>query len=263
MMCTNTGSPEHRQHGGRSRPFALAAVALVLVLGVVALIALHYRSHLFWRYEASRLGLNNVQAIPDRPMPDSPTPDGWVRCRVGRIEFGLPPELASNRVVPKHAASLVIFHDGTRRVDVDLPTDMSEFSGLLKAASELCPRSQRFTLPRLRQACYQASSDDFRWSMTREEVRWHAFCITTGKLFRISPTGHTESFFRQDLDGIIHFDGKWSILDWQSNDCAVGGSMHFIDRGEQADPTWVRAICQSLKVLDEAETEHQEGSALP
>lgn len=262
MMCSKTALSEQRRHGGRFRSFTLAVVALVVVLGVVALIALQYRSHLFWRYEASRLGLHDVQAIPDRPMPDSPTPDGWLRCRLGCIEFSLPPELAGNRGAQKNGASPVAFQHGSRAVVVALPTDASEFSDLLKTASELCPQSQRFTIPKLRRACYQASSGDFHWSMTANEVRWHAFCITMGKLMRFKSDGHTESCSRQDLDGIVHFGGERVVFDWQSNDCTLGGYMHFIDHGDKADPTWIRAVCQSLKVSNQAEAQHQQRSPL-
>lgn len=253
--------PEQRRHKGRFRSFTPAVVALVVVLGVVSLIALHYRSHLLWWYEASRLGLHDVQAIPDHPMPDSPTPDGWLRCRVGCIEFSLPPELANNRVAQKNGASLVTFQHGSRAVVIALPTDASEFSDLLKTASELCPQPQRFTMPKLLRACYQASSGDFRWSMTSDEVRWHAFCITIAKLIRPKRDGHTESFSRQQLDGIAHFGGERVVFYWQSNDGRWGGYMHFIDHGDKADPTWIRAVCQSLKVSNETETEHQQRSS--
>lgn len=259
MTCSNTTLPEQRRLWGRVRPFTVAVVALLVVFGIVLLAGLHYRSHLLWRYEASRLGLHDVQAISDRPMPESPIPNGWVRCRVGCIEFNLPPELAGNKVAQKNGASFVTFQDGSRAVVVALPTDASEFSDLLKTASKLCP-PQQFTMPRLRLACYQASWDDFRWSMTPNEVRWHAFCITTSKLIRPMSEGHTESLFRQDLDGIIHFGGERIVFDWQSNDRACGGYMQFIDHGEKIDPTWIRAVCQSLK-LNETETEHQQQSA--
>jgi hypothetical protein len=257
MTCSNTALPDQRRLWGRIRPFRAAIVALVVVVGIVVLAGLHYRSHLLWQYKASRLGLQDVQSVSDRPMPESPTLNGWVRCRVGCIELSLPPDLAGNR---ENRASLVIFQHGSRSVVVAVPTDASDFSELLETASELCPQPQRFTMPRLRRACYQASSDDFRWSMTQDEVRWHAFCITTSKLIRPQSYGHTESLFREDLDGIIHFVGDRAVLDWQSNECSLAGYIHLIDRGDNADPTWIRAVCQSLKVLNETETEHQQQS---
>lgn len=252
MTCRNTALPEQGWCGRQFRPFARATVAFVVILGVMAMIALHYRVHLSWRYEASRLGLTDVRAIPDRPMPDSPMPADWLPCRVGRIEFSLPPELAGNRVAPENGAPIAIFYFGPRTVYVHFPEGTSDVSDLLKTASELCPTSPRFTLPRLRLACYQAGADDFRWAMTRDEVWWLAFRITTGKLVRLGSGGHIESFFRQDLDGIIHFDGKRAQFDWQSNYYPLGGYMNFIDRGDKVDPAWIRAVCQSLKVSDGA-----------
>ena len=247
MTCINTALPEQRRHWGRFRPVMAVIVVLVVVLGTVVLTGLHYRSHLLWKYEASRLGLRDIQAIPDRPMPDSQTPNDWLRCHVSCIEFSLPPELASNRGTRKNEAPFVTFQHDSRAVIVALPTDASEFSDLLKTASELCPQSQRFTMPKLRRACYQATSDDFRWSMTPDEVRWHAFCITTSKLIRTKSDGHTESFVRQDLDGIVHIGGERFVLHWQGNDHRWGGYMHFIDHGDEIDLTWIRAVCQSLK----------------
>jgi hypothetical protein len=260
MMCSNPELGEQRRHRGWVTPFSLVVVGL-LVMAVGALIALHYRSHLFWRYTASRFGLNDIRAIPDRPMPESPTPDGWLRCHVGCVEFSLPPELVRNRVAQQNGASTVMFQHGSRAVVVAVPTDASDVSGLLTTASELCPQSQRFTVPKLRRACYRASSADFRWSMTPSEVRWHAFCITTGKLIRSLSDGHTESFFREDLHGIVHFGDERTVLDWQSNDLPLGGYMHFIDRQDQADKSWIREVCQSLKVSNEAECHNSADSS--
>lgn len=188
-------------------------------------------------------------------MPDSPTPDNWLRCRVGSIEFSLPPELANNRLIQKNNSSLVVFQHGSRSVIVALPTNGSEFSELLNTASELCPEAQKFTLPMLRRACYRSSSGDFHWSMTSKEVRWHAFCLTTRRLIRSAADGHTESFTLQDLDGIIDFGGKRVGVDWQSND-GMCGNMVFGDRGDNVDPAWIRAVCQSLKVSNEIEADH-------
>ena len=254
MTGSGTALPEPRWHGRRFRPSTRAVVVLITVLGVVASVVLYYRSHLFFRYEASRLGLHDVPAIPDRPMSDSPTPDGWLRCRVGPIEFSLPPELADNRAAPNKGASFIKFEHGSRTVIVFLPTVASDVADLLKTASDLSPQSQRFTVPQLRRACYQASSDDFRWSMTPKEVRWHAFCIITGQLMRTKSHEYTESHVCQDFDGIIEFGDKRIFFEWQSND-RMWGTMHFIDREDKADPTWIRTVCQSLKVSSEAETD--------
>ncbi len=237
------------------RPHTTFVVAFAVVLGIAVLTASRYRAHLVWCFTASRLGLHDVQAIPNRPMPECPTPNGWVRCHVGCIAINLPPELASNRLPQKNGESFSVFQCGTRAVVIAPPTDANEFSGFLTAATELRPGSQQLTVPRLRLACYQASSGDFRWSMTADEVRWHAFCITTGQLIRPMSAGHTESFFRKDCDGIIHFGRQRAIFEWQSKERMRTGYVHFIDRSEQADPSWIRAACQSVTVSGDTEDE--------
>lgn len=221
-------------------------VLTIAAVGFLALLIIfHYRFHLLWLWQANRSGLGNVQAVLDRPMPESPTPNDWVRCRVDRVEFSLPPELAGNRVAN---GGTVVFQHGSRAVAFALPSGPSELENrFLQTASELSPDSQKFTMPLLRRACYQASSNDFHWSMTPNEVRWLAFRVTTSKLIRTKSDGHTESFSRQDLDGIIHFCGERSLFFWQSNDGDSEGYMHLVDRSDKADPAWIRAVCQSLK----------------
>jgi len=250
----NKALPDRERHGGVFRPFLMAVLVLLAVMSVTAW---HYRYHLRWLYESSHLQLRDVQAIPDHPMPKTPTPQGWVRCRVGCVTFSLPPELAKNRAAPKNGTPIVTFQQGSRSVIVDLPRDEGELSGLLEIAAGLCPQSQRFTILRLRRACYQASSGDFRWSMTPNEVRWHAFCIAMRKLMELIPDGYTESFFREGVEGIVHFGGERAVFEWESSDGRCGGYMHFIDRTGKVDPVWVRAVCGSLKVLNEVEADNR------
>jgi hypothetical protein len=228
-------------------PSKKSVVVFIAFLGVVVSVFFYYSSHLYFRYEASRLELHDISAIPDHPMPNSPAPGGWKRCRVDLIEFSLPPELADNRVAPKKGESFIKFEHGSRTVIVAFPTDASEFTDFIMTASDLRPQSQHITLPQLRRECYQASSEDFRWSMTPKEVRWHAFCITTGQLMRTKSHGFTESYVSQDFDGIIDFGDKPIYFEWQSND-RMYGNMIFIDRKDNVDLTWIRTVCQSLKV---------------
>lgn len=241
---------KEQQERRLSRLRIAVVAALVACLGIAVLVALHFRAHLLWRYQSNRLGLDNVRAVPNQSMPDSPTPKQWLRYRTGCIEFALPPDLARNVILREDGASLLTFEDHSRTVLVAPPTDGNELSDLLNTASALCPQSQPFTMPMLRRACYQASSDDFRWSMTRNEVRWHAFCITAGKAIRTIPDGHTESILRKDWDGIIHFGEKRAVFEWHCNSPKCGGYMHFIERGESRDPAWIRTVVQSLKILE-------------
>jgi hypothetical protein len=254
FLIDNAPSLTRQRNRWRPGPRTMVAVALIVAVAGMAGIALFLRVHLFWRYTEHRLGWRGIQAIPNSPMPESPIPSTWVPCRVGCVEFKLPPELAGNRTLTDYGTPIVTFQHGMRGVIVFCPTDGSEFSEFLQMASDQCPGSQRFTLPKLRLACYQASSDDFRWSMTVGEVRWHAYRITTRKLIDTS-TRSTETLFQEGLDEILEFGlANRGVLEWWSSDPACVGSMHIVDRSETLDPTWIRAVCRSLRVLSQAET---------
>ncbi len=239
----------------RLKRFTVLGVVLVTGFGVMALAAWYYRVHLVWLYQARRLGLQEVQAIPDRPMPVTPLPSDWVRCRVGGIELSLPPELANNKVAAAKDGNIVKFQHGSQAVTIVSPKDMAEFAKFLRVVSELCPGSPRFTLPRLKLVYYGTSSDDFSWSMTPEEVRWHAFCMSNGKLVRPESNGRTESFFRDDFDEIVHFGRGHAEFDWQSNDRMYGSYMYFFYDDDEFDPTWIRAVCQSIKLSSTTDEE--------
>ena len=256
MDCSNTDSSKQRRRWGPFGPRGNLVVALIVGCVVAAGIAFHFRLHLLWKYTESSLDLHDVQAIPNRPMPKVAVPDGWVRCREGCIEFNLPAELAENRIVPETGVTLVGFQNGSRRVLSDAFMHTAGISELLKAASEACPTTQRFTtMPRLRLACYQTAAGDFRWSMNAEEVRWHNFLILTRQLIATGSEGHTETFFGKDLDGIVHFTGERAALDWQSTNGPHAGHMHFRDRDQRIDPAWVRAVCRSITVISDPDTQ--------
>ena len=236
---------------GRAKIFCPFIVAVVLVgLVLVAIVPLRYRAHLLWQYQAWRLELQGIEAIPNQPLPEIPIPADWVRCRVGNIGITLPPELVPNRTA---AAAETAFHDHSRAIVVAVPEDYGLFEGVFVAAAELSGQPQPLTAPRLRLACYAASTDDFRWSMTANEVRWHAFRITHRTLIELIPGGHTESFRRGSVEGVVHFGDRRAIFEWQCNDSHLGGYMHFTHRGEDIDPAWIRAVCRSIELLGAGE----------
>lgn len=253
VTCSNRALPSQSFIRFRGRLLTIGSVAFIV--GVLVLTGLRYHTHLFWKYEEKRLGLQSIRAIPDDPMPKTLIPDDWVRCRVGCVEFSLPYELAASETASANGSSLFLCQHGSRVVAVSACIDEYEVAGLLKAATHLCPGSQCYTMPSLRLACYQASSDDFSWAMTPEEVRWHAFCITTSQLIRPTSDGHTESLLRDDLEGIAHFFCEGAAFEWQSKVHMRGGYMLFTDRRETSDRDWIRAVCQSVKAVIEPEAD--------
>lgn len=119
-------------------------------------------------------------------MPDIPEPKDGVRRHFGSLEFHLPPKMAGN---VETRAPFRVFHDGSKCVIVELPTGISETDEFLKTGLKLPPQGQGVSRPRLRLAWCQVSSTDFRWSMSQDEVRWHAWCIAMNALCRLEPDG--------------------------------------------------------------------------
>lgn len=248
------------------RQFQLSKFAfttVIVAIGTTAMFAWHYRAHLYWCYVARQLRLENVQDLPVQQMPDIVPPSDWVRCCFNGIEFSLPKELANGRDSRQHTSTVAIFEHDTRMVIVDVPSEGTEIVELQQTASRLSPQSQGFTMPQLREACYRARSKDFRWTMTRNEVRWHTFCIVTGELIRTSSNGHIETNYRKDMDSIVHFSGTRTIMYWNATDHNVGGYIRFVDRSGGNDSTWIRAICNSCKIVEHTNPEKDCEHVLP
>lgn len=233
----------------RWRPFVLHpfSIAFVVLLAVVAGIVFHYRLHFLWLYSARRLDLYDVHAIACGDMPETSIPDNWVQCYFGGMELSLPPDLAENKLSPDGSVASRFSH-GLSDLGVGPPKLMPDLSQYLNAASKLSPMPRRFTLIEFRLACFEADADNFRWSMTPEEVVWHTFCATNSKLIIHPREGRVETLFRDDIEGLLHFFSDRADFQWQTNDGKFGGFLFFRDRRDKIDPSWIRAICQSLKV---------------
>jgi hypothetical protein len=224
--------------------------AILFGLSIVAAFGVwHYRFHLIWIcYNKNYLRLQNIRVLPDRLMPVNPIPSDWLRCRVGYCEFSLPPDLATNQVAQEKGSTSVLFQSASRAVMVSTPTEICVFPELLAAVSKLSCQSQAFTLPQLRRKCYQSSPNDFRWSMTPNEVRLFCICMGVRKLIDSETDRYTETLLREDLDGIAVFRDNLVVFDWQSKTSAWNGYIHFIDEKENRELFWIRTVCQSLVV---------------
>ena len=180
-------------------------------------------------------------------------PKEWVRCRFGSVQFNLPPKLAENVVASPNHAPLRVFRDGPMKVIVSLPEGTATMEKDYEALTQMPPQGRGMSRPRLRLAWCRTSSADFRWTMSQDEVRWHAWCVVMNNLAQIVPDGWAETTFGDELDGIllIRQDRHFACFDWQSNAKAVGGFIHFMDDSGELDPVLLRCVCKSVQVCDE------------
>lgn len=121
---------------------------------------------------------------------------------------------------------------------------------MLDAATQLDPQRRTFTLPKLLVEFHRTGADNFRWSMTPEEVRWHAYCMSDGHIARLN-TDHAEFLSGPGWDGFLSIDDKRVSLSWQAVDRKAGGFIHFGGKNRnRPDLSLVRAICQSIKLAE-------------
>lgn len=241
-MC-NQGQPV--RHGPLSRIWKVAIIVGTLVLFII--ISFRYWPHVHWKYTEMRLDSHEVHAIPATVMPPTAVPADWLPYHFEGMEIRLPPGF-KDRNTSGLTAKIESFGNGSETIHVAMPMDAGEVYQLFGFA-KFHPEAAGLTIPRLRLLCYQADSTDFRWSMTSDEVRWHGFCMSAGQLFRLREVGRVETLFGDDIDGIAHFDGQSAIYDWHCKDSVKRGGIHFRTTPPKLlDPSWVRAVCQSLKI---------------
>ena len=232
------------------RSLLIATVLLAFLLGIICF---HFRTHLFLRYEIACGQLADGKPIPALSMPETSEPEGWVPCRFGSMQFRLPPQLAASEEKPRNGASYLIFRDGPRSVLVALPREVADTKESLQIDLKMPPQGKGISLPRLRLEWCQASSADFRWTMSQDEAHWLGWCIAMNHVIRLLPDGWAETMFGADLDGLLFIreNRRRAILDWEANKQAIGGFIDFRDTSATPDLEWVRSVCRSVQVYDE------------
>jgi hypothetical protein len=78
------------------RPTLRRVLVAIAVLAVAAGLVRQYRYHLLWKFYLGRGQFADVPAIPTSAMPWVTTPENWIRCRFGSLEFDVPPGMEQN-----------------------------------------------------------------------------------------------------------------------------------------------------------------------
>jgi hypothetical protein len=245
---TITPKQRRRWFQFRLRTLFVAFTVVALVLGLV----IHYRAHLVWCVAASRLGLADVQRVPVTAMPDAAVPEDWVACRFGSLQFDLPPGFVRS-VQGSPKGGMIVLRDDPRAMMIYLPGDQTDSGELLQSDLEMPPEGRGLSMVMLRLACFQTASNEFRWSMSPEEVRWFVWRISIGRFMRMGSEQRAETLMCDDLEGAAYYRSGCAELDWRSKESQASGNIHFIDKSEEEiDPAWVRAVCRSLRFTGES-----------
>jgi hypothetical protein len=226
--------------------FTLKLILIVIIILSCGILMVYHRNHLLWKYEEWQGNLHDVRAIPDGPMPELDIPDDWVECSLGRMTFRLPPEMVADKMTEKTirgTGHAVVYQDEHRKINVYLAPSDNRL-GLIQHPIS----GKTTTFPRTRLESYRTNADDFRWSMSPQEVQWHRGCMAT-RPFRMSFYS-IESLFREDIDGILAFDKRnRHNFEWQNTSGTESGFIYFEDKDEKPDHDWMRRVCQSIEIV--------------
>jgi hypothetical protein len=233
-------TPHREFHSGR-----LIAICLFLIVACVLVFGYHYRLHFYWAFYASREPVvQQVHAVPVSSMPDSPVPDDWVHCRYGPLEFDLPQDLADKVDVKSQT---LYFKDEQRALLVAPLTDASEFMENLRKDLPPPRLGEGLSWLDLHLATFRADYNEFRWSMSPDEVAWLSWRIGFNLLR--GKTESVETIKHDDLEGFLAYSQFAGSFEWNTKDGRVQGVCTYINKNwTAADSDTIRRVSQSLKI---------------
>jgi len=228
----------------RKRATKQQIVVSVCVLAAVAGAGFWWWPHLYWSFMMSR---NHVR-VPSVPITQLKAPGetaGWYDCSVGPLKLKLPPEIVekAERSVGKTSLNFTI---ANRELDIHVPfhiePDFQAEQSRLAADFNMSPMH-------LIVECFRASTDDFRWSMSRSALRKHETLLQMGYYFRRGGVMAVETRFDGPLEGLlILHTRRQASFEWRTPSGA--GSLMFADKDRDLDLDMLRDICQSVACDD-------------
>jgi hypothetical protein len=92
---------------------------------------------------------------------------------------------------------------------------------------------------------FRASSDDFRWSMSRSELHRHQLLLNVAFFFRRAGAMGVEMRFEDPLEGLLILQNRrTAAFEWRTP--ASAATLMFSDKDHDLDLDVVRDICQSV-----------------
>ena len=222
------------------------------LLAAVLLAGFWWWPHIVWSFQVARYGVK-IPSVPVSQMRAPGKTADWSNCRLGPMSLKLPAQIAeeAERTAEKNQ---VVLTAGDQQIAINVP-----FRVPPKGPNDLSSVAAQLNLTpmRLLEESYRASTDNFRWTMSRSELRRHQLLINLAAMF---PHGggrgasQVETRFDQDIEGLlIVYDGQHASFEFRTVSGAdVGaGYVIFIRKSGNLDLDFVRDVCQSIS-CDEA-----------
>jgi len=224
-------------------------VSIGLVIAVL-LAGFWWWPHIVWSFQVARHGVK-IPSVPVGQMPVPGKTADWSNCRLGPMSLKLPAQIAdeAERTAEKNQ---VVLTAGEQQIAINVP-----FRVPPKGPNDLSSVAAQLNLTpmRLLEESYRASTDKFRWTMSRAELRRHQLLINLAAMF---PHGggrgasEVETRFDKDIEGLlIVYDDQHASFEFRTASDAGAGYVMFIRKSGNLDLDFVRDVCQSIS-CDEA-----------
>ena len=219
---------------------------IALTIGLLAVLVgagYWWAPHLWWTFLIARNGAK-IPSIPVSALQAPGQTTGWFTCRIGPLTFKLPPEMAeeAERSVAKNKHTIALKTPSVELlifVPFKSPTDAQP--DLVQAAARLNRSPMQFIADG-----YRASTDDFRWTMSRAELLRHQTLLNLGFMYPHAAGTKVES-----LDGpleglLVIYDRTRAMFEWYTKSGPAAGFVGFNCTAGDLHLDDVRNICASL-----------------
>jgi hypothetical protein len=223
---------------------------IALTIGLLTvLVAAGYwwAPHIWWAYQISRHGAK-VPSIPVSALQAPGHTTGWFTARIGPLSFKLPPEIAeeAERSVGKTRNTISL---KTPSVELLIFVPFKSQTGanvdLVQAAARLNCSPTQFIA-----AGYRESTDDFRWTMSRDQLQRHQILLNLGYIYPHNAGTKVESLFDGAPEGLLMIhDRTRAVFEWYAKSGTAAGFVGFSSTGG-LNLDHVRDICASVACDD-------------
>src|SRR5262249_48603096 len=141
----------------------------------------------------------HVPSVPVRELKAPGNTSGWYDCTIGPVALKLPPEFVekAERSTSKTSLNFTINNrELALHVPFQVPADFQAGQGQLAADFKMSPMH-------LVVESFRASTDDFRWTMSRSELRKHEVLLNLAFSFRRGGAMSVETRFDAPLEGVL------------------------------------------------------------
>jgi hypothetical protein len=180
-------------------------------------------------------------------MPEGIAAEASIPVKVGSVELRIPK--AFQRDARPRADGIAGLHCkcNSREVFVSLPRSGRETLRAFHRELADLPKRYHKSVPRLHTAIYEASSGEFRWSMSWDELAWHSWLMKRSVLVRSPNVRRLETLFGAEIEGNLKEMTRSAVFEWYSTDGVAFGSVVFDQDNGEIDLEWVRPVCRSLR----------------